>query len=47
MSKSAGMVFSKDTINRCWKWGKYSLQIVSSYSHLGIDFLVMEPGICI
>ena len=38
MSKSAVMVFSKDTVNGCWKWGEYSLPIVSSYSYLGIDF---------
>ena len=36
MSKSAVMVFSKDTVNGCWKWGEYSLPIVSSYSCLGI-----------
>ena len=46
MSKSAVMVFSKDAANGCWKWGEYSLPIVSSYSYLGI-FLEMEPGICI
>ena len=38
MSKSAVMVFSKDAVNGCWKWGEYSLPIVSSYSYLGIDF---------
>ena len=38
MSKSAEMVFSKDAVNGCWKWGEYSLPIVSSYSYLGIDF---------
>ena len=32
VSKSAVMVFSKDTVNGCWKWGEYSLPIVSSYS---------------
>ena len=36
--KSAVMVFSKDTVNGCWKWGKYSLPKVSSFSYLGIDF---------
>ena len=25
VSKSAEMVFSKDAINGCWKWGEYSL----------------------
>ena len=32
------MVFSKDGVNGCWKWGEYGLPIVSSYSYLGIDF---------
>ena len=33
------MVFSKDAVSAygCWKWGEYSLPIVS-YSYLGIDF---------
>ena len=38
MSKSAVMVFSKDAVNGCWKWGEYSLPIVYFYSYLGIDF---------
>ena len=38
MSKNAAMVFSKDAVNGCWKWGEYNLPIVSSYSYLGIDF---------
>ena len=29
VSKSAVMVFSKDAVNGCWKWGEYSLPIVS------------------
>ena len=32
------MVFSKDAVNGCWKWGEYSLPIVSSCSYLCIDF---------
>ena len=36
--KSAVMVFSKDAVNGCWKWGEHSLPKVSSYSYLGIDF---------
>ena len=28
---------SKDAVNGCWKWGEYSLPIISSYSYLGID----------
>ena len=35
VSKSAVMVFSKDAVNGCWKWGEYSLP---SYSLLGINF---------
>ena len=40
MSKCAVMVFSKDAVNGCWKWGEYSLPILSSYSYLqlGIHF---------
>ena len=38
LMKSAVMVFSKDAVSSCWKWGEYSLPIVSSYSYLGIDF---------
>ena len=33
VSKSAVMVFSKDAVKGCWKWGEYSLPIVSSYSY--------------
>ena len=29
VSKSAVMAFSKDAVNGCWKWGEYSLPIVS------------------
>ena len=32
------MVFSRDAVNGCWKWGEDSLPKVSSYSYLGIDF---------
>ena len=32
MSKSTVMVFSKGAVNGCWKWGEYSLPIVSSYT---------------
>ena len=38
VSKSVVMVFSKDAVNGCWKWGEYSFPIVSSYSYLGIGF---------
>ena len=31
------MVFSKDAVNGCWKWGgEYSLPIVSTYSYFVI-----------
>ena len=33
VSNSAVMVFSKGAVNGCWKWGEYSLPIVSSYSY--------------
>ena len=33
VSKSAVMVFSKDAVNGCRRWGEYSLPIVSSYSN--------------
>ena len=46
VSKSAVMVFSKDAVNGCWKWGEYSLPIVYSYSYLGIDFSTNGAGIC-
>ena len=39
MSKSAVMVFFKDAVNGCWKWGEYSLLIVSSNSYLALIFL--------
>ena len=38
MIKSEVMVFSSYAVNNCWKWGEYSLLIVSCYSYLGIDF---------
>ena len=46
MSKSAVMVFSKDTVNGYWKWGEYS-HIATIYGiafqkclliYFGIDF---------
>ena len=44
MSKSSVIIFSKDTVNDCWKRGEHDLLKVSSYSYFGI---VKEPGICI
>ena len=37
MSKSAVMVFSKNSVEGGWKWGKHKLPKVSNYSYLGID----------
>ena len=52
MIKSTVMVFSKDAVNGCWKWGggEYSLSISVFLINIVIQalmFLVMEPGICI
>ena len=38
VSKSAVMVFSKDAVNGCWKWGEHTLPKESCCSYLGIDF---------
>ena len=38
LSKSAVMVFSKNSVEGWWKWGEHKLPNVSSYSYLGIDF---------
>ena len=38
MSKSAVMVFSKNSVEGGWKWGEHKLPKVSSYTYLGIDF---------
>ena len=35
-STSAVMVFSGDAVNGSWKWGEYSLSIVSSYHYIVI-----------
>ena len=37
MIKSAVMVFSKDAVNGCWKWGEHSLPKVF-FIYIGIDF---------
>ena len=38
VSKSAGMVFSKNSVEGGWKWREHTLPKVSNYSYLGIDF---------
>ena len=38
MSKSAVMVFSKNSVEGGWKWGEHKLPKVSNYGYLGIDF---------
>ena len=38
VSKSAVMVFSKNSVEGGWKWGEHKLPKVSKYSYLGIDF---------
>ena len=38
VSKSAVMVFSKNSLEGGWKWGEHTLPKVSNYSYLGIDF---------
>ena len=45
MSRSAVMVFSKDVVNGCWKWGEYSLPIVSSYSYLVVLGRLIDSSI--
>ena len=37
-SKSAVMVFSKNSVEGGWKWGEHTLPKVLNYSYLGIDF---------
>ena len=38
VSKSAVMVFSKNSVEDGWKWGQHILRKVSSYTNLGFDF---------
>ena len=38
VSKSAVMVFAKDVVDGCWRWGECNLPTVSKYTYLGIDF---------
>ena len=38
VSKSAMMVFSKNSVESVWKWGEHKLPKVSNYTYLGIDF---------
>ena len=38
VSKSAVMVFSRNSVEGRWKWGEHKLPKVSSYTYLGIEF---------
>ena len=38
VSKSAVMVFSRNSVEGGWKWGEHKRPEVSSYTYLGIDF---------
>ena len=42
VSKSAVMVFSKNSVEGGWKWGEHKLPKVSSYTYLGINFACNE-----
>ena len=44
MSKSVVMVFSKDAVNGCWKWGDHSLSIVYSYTYMYLDIDFSSNG---
>ena len=47
MIKSAVMVFSKDAVNGCWKWGEHILQKYLLIIIYALIFLTKEPGTCI
>ena len=39
VSKSAVMVFARESVNGAWKWGEhFCLYGVSKYTYLGVDF---------
>ena len=38
VSKSAVMVFSRNSVEGGWKWGEHKLPNTSSYTYLGTDF---------
>ena len=38
VSKSAVMVFARESVDGAWKWGEHSLPRVSKYTYLGVDF---------
>ena len=42
MSKSAVMVFSRESVDGAWKWGEHVLPRVSKYTFFGVDFT--SPG---
>ena len=47
VSKSAVMVFSRNSVEGGWKWGEHKVPKVSSYTYLVLILPVMEPGMCI
>ena len=38
VSKSAVMVFSRESVDGAWKWGEPILPSVSKYTYLGVNF---------
>ena len=38
VSKSAVMVFTRESVDDAWKWGERILPGVSKYTNLGVDF---------
>ena len=47
VSKSAVMVFARESVDGAWKWGEYVLPRVSKYTYLGVDFTIPVHGMCI
>ena len=38
VSKSAVMVFARESVDGAWKWGEHVLFRVSNYTYLSVDF---------
>ena len=41
VSKSAVMVFARESVDGPWKWGEHILPILSKYTYLGVVLLVL------